>query len=559
MKSFFCYIILFALLVCIPSNLYGQTALGKVKVDNVEFEVYEDGTASTVGCKKEKKGKVTVPKQVSYKGRQYLVTAIGKDSFYHCNAITNVSLPNSIKTIGPDAFFQCFDLKYIEIPSSVTTIGNFAFARCESLSSIIIPNSVTSIGRNAFELCEVLSRVKLPDTLNWIDDELFRNCRMLEEVNIPSTVKNIGKWAFFECNSLREISIPASVKSIGFNAFGGCRSLRIVTIPEGFDLSYIGLKDHNISIERTQPQQNVVAQDASKEIKKEGPKPDPEKQDLPKKEAPKPVVATVDNRSVVDRSIPKRGTIADSNTFAIIIANENYKSLPAAPFAVNDGEVVSKYFTNVLGLPDNHVRLYSDATVGEMAEALNYIEKLSEAYGRDLNLIFYYSGHGVPDDQTGSPLLLPVDGNVSIPLTYFGFDEIVNKFSSLQASNIIVLLDACFSGAGRDDNMLVIQSKGLARSPKTPQPAGNLVVISASKGEERAFANSKEKHGLFTYFLLEKLRESKGEVTLGELFDYVSDKVKRHSIVEQRVMQSPTVNVSPSLANTWRSLPLRKK
>jgi hypothetical protein len=37
-------------------------------------------------------------------------------------------------------------------------------------------------------------------------------------------------------------------------------------------------------------------------------------------------------------------------------------------------------------------------------------------------------------------------------------------------------------------------------------PQGNMVVFSAAQGDETAYPNNDEKHGMFTYFLLKKLQ-----------------------------------------------------
>lgn len=64
-------------------------------------------------------------------------------------------------------------------------------------------------------------------------------------------------------------------------------------------------------------------------------------------------------------------------------------------------------------------------------------------------------------------------------------------------------------------------------------------------------------HGMFTYFLLKKLQESKGNVTLGELSDYLTDEVGRNSFIKNNKMQTPTVNVASLLQDSWRGMKLK--
>lgn len=86
---------------------------------------------------------------------------------------------------------------------------------------------------------------------------------------------------------------------------------------------------------------------------------------------------------------------------------------------------------------------------------------------------------------------------------------------------------------------------------------GNTIVFSAAQGDETAHPYKKKKHGMFTYFLLKKLQETKGYVSLGELGTYVNQQVRQHSIMEVGKSQSPTINVSNKLGTNWKTLTLK--
>ena len=79
-----------------------------------------------------------------------------------------------------------------------------------------------------------------------------------------------------------------------------------------------------------------------------------------------------------------------------------------------------------------------------------------------------------------------------------------------------------------------------------------MVVMSAATDSETAYPYKDKFHGLFTYYLLKKLKESKGEVSYGELIDYVQSEVSKKSIVENNKSQTPTCNASASLMDEWR-------
>ena len=100
-------------------------------------------------------------------------------------------------------------------------------------------------------------------------------------------------------------------------------------------------------------------------------------------------------------------------------------------------------------------------------------------------------------------------------------------------------------------------ARGVAIKPKASTPGGNVIVFSAATGDETAYPYDEKGHGLFTYFLLKKLQENKGNVTLGELSAYLQEQVGRQSVVVNRKPQTPTVSPSPALMENWEELKLK--
>ena len=83
-----------------------------------------------------------------------------------------------------------------------------------------------------------------------------------------------------------------------------------------------------------------------------------------------------------------------------------------------------------------------------------------------------------------------------------------------------------------------------------------MVVFSAATGDETAYPYKEKGHGLFTYYLLKKLQDTKGDVTLGELSEYVNREVRRQSVVINHKSQSPTVVPADGMSD-WSSIKLR--
>lgn len=70
--------------------------------------------------------------------------------------------------------------------------------------------------------------------------------------------------------------------------------------------------------------------------------------------------------------------------------------------------------------------------------------------------------------------------------------------------------------------------------------------------DETAYPFEEKQHGMFTYYLLKKIQETKGEVTLGDLGDYLTNEVARQSFIENGKKQTPTATPSASFTSTWR-------
>ena len=260
--------------------------------------------------------------------------------------------------------------------------------------------------------------------------------------------------------------------------------------------------------------------------------------------------------SDIDKNIPE-AINSNSNTFAIVIANETYNKEANVPYAVNDGNIFKEYCRNCLGIPEKNIHLITNATLNDIRHEVKWIQDVAEVYKGDAKIIFYYAGHGIPDEKSKNAYLLPIDGYGSDVATGYSLENLYKTFGSLPSKSITVFLDACFSGAKRDGNMLA-SARGVAIKVKQTIPVGNMVVFTAAQGDETAYPYKEEEHGLFTYYLLKKLQETKGNATLGELSDYIKEQVERQSIVTNGKLQSPSIMATSSIGNEWKNWTLNK-
>ena len=178
-----------------------------------------------------------------------------------------------------------------------------------------------------------------------------------------------------------------------------------------------------------------------------------------------------------------------------------------------------------------------EATTGNITRALRAF--LKKPAREDL-VVIYFACHGTPDfDRPSNVYLLTHDtAPDDIAGTALPMREIdLSLKENLHAEKVIVLADTCHSaaiggGIGRravDDSTFVnryLQEVSRAR--------GGIALLTSAEATEVSFEDARwgGGHGVFTHYLLEGMRgaadrDGNGIVTVGELFEYVRDNVKR--------------------------------
>jgi hypothetical protein len=187
------------------------------------------GSATVTGCTTTCSGTLVIPGSLG----GYYVTSIDDSAFYN-NALTTVTIPNSVTSIGVGAFYVN-SLTTVTIGNSVTSIGEAAFAD-NFLTTVTIPNSVTSIGVNAF-LYNSLTTLTIPNSVTSIGYGAFGGYASprgatgnhLTTLTIPNSVTSIGDSAFYN-NALTTVTFLGNAPTItnvagepinGTDVFGG--------------------------------------------------------------------------------------------------------------------------------------------------------------------------------------------------------------------------------------------------------------------------------------------------------------------------------------------------
>lgn len=265
--------------------------------------------------------------------------------------------------------------------------------------------------------------------------------------------------------------------------------------------------------------------------------------------------------SDVDRNIPYVEA-RNPHRYALIIGNEDYATHQVGiqtesnvAFARNDAKSFKLYCERTLGVPAANIDFITDATAARTKQALNKLYNLIQAEEGQAEVLVYYAGHGLPLESTKVPFLIPVDVSGADPSMGISLPEMYSRLGQFPSKRVVVFLDACFSGGSRGTQLLAM--RGVRIKAEDAQVAGNLMVFSASSGEESALPWAEKQHGFFTYHLLKKLQETQGNVTYQSLAEYLRKEVRLQALKVSGKDQNPQLLVSPDLSLEWNQWTVR--
>lgn len=246
------------------------------------------------------------------------------------------------------------------------------------------------------------------------------------------------------------------------------------------------------------------------------------------------------------------------NSYALIIGNSDYKNAPTlpVPYAANDAAAMKRLFIKTLGIAEQNIVYFENSSLGDIQGqlGLNGGEGLfHKVVGADPDVdqvYVYFSGHGVPakNKQWNAYLMMTDSAVDNIENTGYPLDTLYQQLSLINADNIYVFLDACFSGrTGELGDKTLFEGTSFATliEPMLPDLKDpKISVIAAAGKNDMGLWFPQAKQGLFTTYLARGLagEADDGDKTLhlDELFDYVSRKVEGTAARLDR-SQSPTL------------------
>jgi ankyrin repeat protein len=246
-------------------------------------------------------------------------------------------------------------------------------------------------------------------------------------------------------------------------------------------------------------------------------------------EANKPAPAAPKKTYSSDVDKPSYKAAERPQDAALVIGIERYAGeLPPADHAERDAAAVRAHFA-ALGVPARNLIHLTGERAGR-ASIEKYVEQWLPNVAKPGSRVYvYFSGHGAPDVKKGDAYLVPWDGDPNyLETTAYPVSRLYAKLEKLPAAEVLVAMDACFSGA-KGRSVLPKGARPLVTKVNQAAPTGKVVSLSASDSNEITGTYDEQGHGLFTYYFLKGLNGAAGgagNVTSGSLYRYLKPKVQ---------------------------------
>lgn len=174
------------------------------------------------------KGNILIPETVTFSGKTYDVTNIGKIAFKISQELLTVKLPKNVTSIGYGAFSNA-SVKNIIVPkdSKLHTLEGWALNGCDELYKFDLPQSLKTIKKCAFQSASVQT-VVIPKMCTDIENMAFNAAHSKIVFVSYNTMPKIADGVFDRCDKLHTLYVPIGKKAEYSNATGWNKISNIV-------------------------------------------------------------------------------------------------------------------------------------------------------------------------------------------------------------------------------------------------------------------------------------------------------------------------------------------
>lgn len=256
--------------------------------------------------------------------------------------------------------------------------------------------------------------------------------------------------------------------------------------------------------------------------------------------------ATLPGYNSTDVTITEDATLSQpprpiKDKWALVVGISNFKD-PSINlcYAAKDATDFRNYLVKEAGFAPDHVKLLTDS----QASRENIVGYLGEKWlgrvaGPDDLVVLYLSSHGsAPEKEVNANFIITYEGTrenlvfSGIPMQWLtiGIKDV------LHADRTLLLLDVCHGGA-------IAGAKALKRSfdfsPSNINVGPGQLILVSSMDDQVSWESKRYHNGVFTHYLLEGLRKNGSQEKMGNVFNYLKERVEEEVLRDRAVLQTP--------------------
>ncbi len=230
-------------------------------------------------------------------------------------------------------------------------------------------------------------------------------------------------------------------------------------------------------------------------------------------------------------SLSKENIDNFKNKIGLVIGIQKYsKDLPKLKYTEKDA--VSMYDI-LLSQGYKMFEPLLNPSLNQMKEAFLKLEKLETKYDK---VVIYISGHGsnkysLFSDSNG--LILPSDANIEmLSTTAMPIAEFRSYIKKLEASSVVIILDMCFAGSGKGYGTIP-KNENINYITETLKDSGKGKILLASSGDlEVSYEDDEFQHGVFTYYLIEAIKNNRKSID--SIYEYIYNSILKSGKYNQK-------------------------
>ncbi len=233
-----------------------------------------------------------------------------------------------------------------------------------------------------------------------------------------------------------------------------------------------------------------------------------------------------------------------ANRYALVIGVSKFRDTTInLRYSDKDAQDFGSFLVNSEGFKKDNVKLL----LNEEATRENILSALGESWlprkaNKDDLVLIYFSTHGSPSkmDAKGLNYLLAHDTDKDVLYaTGIPVQDLTRMVKDkVHADRVIVIMDACHSGAAKTDDHLPIDASDLSNQ-------SGQAVICSSLPEEVSWESKQYPNSVFTHHLMDGLKSKGSSTSIGDSFAYARDHV------EQEVWNDRKHRQTPIMKTTW--------